>query len=841
MGITYESAAELSCLSSRFKDFYISNASTMLGAYELGGIDPSGLGVREKEIATELLRYLIRTSPPELILTQYYVHRNNPNVTIKPREDKRSSVISKRRELFLQEKRSLCSSHIFFLAELPFASDLTKWFSFDFLQNIVSSVVSKDARNYIKTRISERNSVLAYEAEIKETAKILQEEIQNHIARLDLTSFGNKQLDGSQFWSLIKALHTLDFDFLNIKSNPPKCDLNGRVFDSTITAVNRGGVDYLKISGIKPMYLRIASIKGFSDEYIERGFFANGINSPIGNKGNYVLMTRYRGMNKRLQKKYFDEAENEVARNQINLMDMMKGDKKSQLEIQLSMSEKDKAVLKEVSDAQALGDYNGKFECSAVIFSECIEEIEIACKSLRSSLNQAGADIVWETAGLESAFECFLPGSQFESKRQLVPINSRKAAALSLFYKASTGIPEWEYTTRDGVLKKEEAFYIFESNDGSPFYYCPYIGGKCMVIGVGPIRSGKTFTKNSIATHFMKFNGYYSAIDIDPGTEAVARFFQDDGSIFQMTDKNRAGFNPFFIAEGADDIRFRAHFMRQLEAMVQSNSNAELNHFTKSEVQQLDEAMLSVLRLPAAMRSFSSFLDHCNKDIKRKLSKFHSDGIYANIYDNTNDAIGSLQKRFSVYNIMGVKDDKVSLSLVMSEIVYRVLRTFENPELRDFFKMLDIDEAHAFLAIPGMIDFLVKGIRTWGKWQAGVSLWTQSPVELKKIREWPALRSAASTFWFMADGEMDRDIYRDVFHLSEGHLDAIQSLIPKQQAFIYQPEIRVAKIINLYSEPEQRVINTSVAGEAMTLQRNLEHTNGDIDLAVQKTIADLNF
>jgi len=92
----------------------------------------------------------------------------------------------------------------------------------------------------------------------------------------------------------------------------------------------------------------------------------------------------------------------------------------------------------------------------------------------------------------------------------------------------------------------------------------------------------------------------------------------------------------------------------------------------------------------------------------------------------------------------------------------------------------------------------------------------------------------------MADGEMDRGLYRDVFALSEGYLDAIEGLIPKQQAFIYQPEIRVAKVVNLHVEPEQKVINTSVAGEAMLLQRNLKESNDNIDQAIQQTIKDLN-
>lgn len=839
MAIRSEPATDLSCLIGRYHNYFISNASTMLGCYEIGGIDPSGMGDQDKRLATALIRTLIRNSPPELRLTQYYIHRYDNNVSIRARSDKRSAVISKRRELFLQNKRKLCSSRIFFLPELPFAHDLTKFSNFEFIQNLFSYPVSKDARKYINKRISERSSILAYENDIKDTKKILDEEIHNHLARLDLTSFNNYKLNAKQFYAFLKAMYSFDFSYLDTDTNPATNNIGSRIFEGNVKAVNINGIDYLKFTGLENSYCRIATIKGFSDEYINDGFFASGPKCAINNVGNYIIMTRYRGFNRAQQNKYFKDIQDEVARNQINVLDFISGDTKSAIEQRLMMSEKDKSVLSEIQQAQSLADYHGTYESSVAVFGHDPIEIDETSKRLRSSLNQAGADIIWETAGLESAYECFLPGSQFTSKRSMV-INSSKAGALSLNYKSASGIPTWQYSTKSG-LKTEESFYILESDDGSMFHYTPYIGGKCMTIGIGPIRSGKTFFKNTIATHFMKFGGFYSAIDIDPGTEAIAKFFQNDGSIFRLDDGFKNGFNPFYVANGPDDSSFRAHFSRQLEQMISSNSNDSERHFDRNEQQQIDQAIMSTLKLPKEMQSFNTFLDHCNIDVKSKLKRFHGEGIYASLYDNDHDAIGTLKKRLSVYNLMGVKNDAVPLQLTMSEIVYRILRTFENPHIRDYFKLLDIDEAHQFLSIPGMANFLVRGIRTWGKWNGGVSLWTQSPVELMRIEDWPALRSAASTFIFMADGEMDRDTYRAAFGLSDGHLDAIERLIPKQQAFIYQPEIRVAKSVNLFAEPEQRVVNTSVAGEAMVFEKYMNKFDNDIDKAIQQTIVELQF
>ncbi|NRA71965.1 MAG: hypothetical protein HRU24_13165 [Gammaproteobacteria bacterium] len=836
---TSTSTGDLSCLAGRYKDFFITKASSMFGAYELGGIDPTGLGDRERIFSTALVRSIIRNSPPDMVLTQYYIHQKESNVSIKERDSKRSNIVSKRREIFLNSQRDLYSSKVYFMPELPFARDLTSWKNFEFLQNLISTPLSKDARKYIKIRFSERASYLAYADDVKNTELMLQEEIQNHLSRLDLTSFNNHQLSSSTTWSLMKALNNFDFDYLSLPSNPSSSSLDSRIFEANINPVNIGGVNFLKFSGLKTVYVRIATVKGFSDEYIKDGLLTTGANPPLSNLGNYVFMSRYRGFEKKHQEKHFKTMTDDVARNQVSVADMMFGKEKTELERLSSMSEHDKSILSEVQQSQSLSDYHGEFESYIAVFSENPSEVNETAKKIRASLNQAGVDLIWESAGLQSAFECFLPGSQFKSKRSMV-LNASKVAALSLNYKSNIGIPHWDKVTAAGTTK-EEAFYIFESNDGTPFYYTPYIGGKSMTIGVGPIRSGKTFLKNTLATHFMKFGGLYTAIDIDPGTEAVANFFQDDGSIFRIDDEIKQGFNPFFIANGENDRAFRAHFVRQLEQMIQSNSSEELQKFTRDEQIQIDEALFSTLKLPKEMQSFSTFIDHCNDDVSYKLSRFYGDGNYARIYDNKTDAIGSLSRRFSVYNIMGVKGDPIALPITMNEIVYRVLRSFENPNIRDSLKELDIDECHNFLKIKGMPEFLVNGVRTWGKWNGSVSLWTQNPRELGKIEDWAAVRSAASTFWFMADAEMSRDVYREVFELSEGYLDAIENLKPKQQAFIYQPEIGVAKVINLHEGPEQRVINTSVAGEATTLERNLKLYGSDIDKAIQQTIQDLNF
>ena len=93
-----------------------------------------------------------------------------------------------------------------------------------------------------------------------------------------------------------------------------------------------------------------------------------------------------------------------------------------------------------------------------------------------------------------------------------VEFTSSQVGACSLGFRAHNGIPTWGD-------HQEEAVYILENEDGTPFYYSPYIGDKALTLAVGPSRSGKSFTKNIIAGHFLKFGSTTAA---DPNSVAAA-------------------------------------------------------------------------------------------------------------------------------------------------------------------------------------------------------------------------------------------------------------------------------------------------------------------------------
>ena len=272
--------------------------------------------------------------------------------------------------------------------------------------------------------------------------------------------------------------------------------------------------------------------------------------------------------------------------------------------------------------------------------------------------------------------------------------------------------------------------------------------------------------------------------------------------------------------------------------MIGANDSEELRRLTGADQLALDRAVRQVLRLPSHLQTLTTLVKHCPGPVQRKLARFAGTGAYAWLFDAQRDAIGSMDRKVAVYNLAGIRDDGVAKPLVMAEIAYRILRFYENPEIRACPKWLDVDECHHILANPELTrTLLLDRVRTWGKLLAGIGMWTQSGIELGNIENWEALRSAASTFIFTADPELNRDAYRSIFNMKEGEMETIRGMIPKREFYLIQRDLNVSKKCILSVEPEQYVLSTSSPAEQTLYFDNVERYG--FDTGVQKTVAAL--
>lgn len=824
-------------------DVAFTYTGSVIGGLSLQGVDPSSVTESMRKTISLLIRNVIQLLPANVSLSQYYVHYEGAKVKLAARENPRSQLLSQRRQAFLNKGRNLNDSRLFWLLEVKPDENLNSIFSATFFKNIFNSFFDEDARKRVGLVFKEHD---AYKVEIEEFEKQcrkLKETLRDLNLRLSFFSPENEKLDASGLWKLQKFLGNFNPRYMTNKPSPlPKGDWDQFVLDGeNITNVMVNGVHMLKIEGAKPVYVRIASITQFGKKTIPEAVWSvkESGRAPVMMKGNYVFFSRYYPASSFKRNLIISEKENELVRNQIKLSDLMTNKIGAErLEGKIKSNPHLHAMQQELSDATYSADRLGDFMSCVAVFDTDPYALIQSSKDMDGVLSNS-MTLIWEGAGLEVAYFAMQPGYPKATYRTLT-FNTSQAGAASLFFRSNQGIKSWKKGMED-----EEAIYIFESDDGVPFYFTSVIGEKCLILGLGPTRTGKSFLKNTIASHFTKIGGIYSSLDVDQGTIPLAKFFKDDGAVFTLSDQLNAGMNSFSTSHTFDDSEFIIHIIEQIKLMLKFNEREEDRTLTTGEIKDLSLAVQSLLRQEysgqqerLSVNRLETLMSKCPASIQGKMSSFYGNGYHARIFDNEQDAIGKLDCPVSVYNLASVKDKQQLAQLLQHEIFFRIVRLFESSKYRETPKFMDIDEAQYTLSVPGAADWAIAKSRTWFKHGGGMGFWTQSPEHYSNLKEWQTLRSSASVFIFMPDQGAITSKYVEAFDLDPEEVEIIRTMKPKQQAYIIIPDLQISKVVNLFVESEQYVICTSTAHEAALAERiYLKHE--DVDAAIDEIVAEL--
>ena len=812
-----------------FNGFVLSYSGSLIGAIEIDGIDPDGMSPRDMEAFSIVIRNLLNILPQSIVLQQYYIHYRDLKVAFARRNDPVCNALNRHRERHLNRMRLAGARCVLFVEMFPESESRSSLIMF--LRHLASCLHSAASRDYVRRCIMYGPAHNASRRALEKLAPALETRIRD-IINYCSGLFQTSQLSLDETYRVMKFLATLEVKYLNAELRcPPFIDTD--LSDGQVLPLTVNGMDLLRLQNRSNTYARVLSVKQFNFDRFTPGLFARG---PIRTSGNYVLTTRYKGMSEASRTLFFFNRKKELERETLSFADFIKGldnDANRDRDMQVfrpSLIRK----FQELDEAASLQDNLGLVATHAVVFDTDVGELEKTTERLQSALQQNQFSILWETVAQPDVFFDLQPCADHRGRFfRDIPLNTSQFSTLTLFYKSSQGAR----VVKD--LGNEEAQYIFLSGDDAPYYFSPFVGGRGFLIGVGPVRSGKSFLRTCTGIHWPKYGGFYRAIDIDPGSEPIAHAFGADAGIVRLDGAQEFCLNFFSQARGPDDTLFIAHLNRQLMAMIGANDSEELRQLSSADQLALDRAIRQALRLPPHLQTLTTLMKHCPGPVQRKLARFVGDGAYARLFDAQQDAIGAMDKKVAVYNLAGIRDDAIAKPLVMAEIAYRVLRFYENPEIRTCPKWLDVDECHHILSNPELARvLLLDRVRTWGKLLAGIGLWTQSGIELGNIENWEALRSAASTFIFTADPELNRDAYRSIFNMKEGEMDTIREMIPKREFYLIQRDLNVSKKCILSVEPEQYVLSTSSPAEQTLYFDNVERYG--FEAGVSKTVAALD-
>jgi hypothetical protein len=93
-------------------------------------------------------------------------------------------------------------------------------------------------------------------------------------------------------------------------------------------------------------------------------------------------------------------------------------------------------------------------------------------------------------------------------------------------------------------------------------------------------------------------------------------------------------------------------------------------------------------------------------------------------------------------------------------ILHRANALITDRQIATTFKAFFIDEAWVFLKNPSIQRYVVEALKTWRKHNAAMVLSTQSIDELRRSDILDVIIESCATKIFLANPEMDRDLYR---------------------------------------------------------------------------------
>jgi type IV secretory pathway VirB4 component len=206
-----------------------------------------------------------------------------------------------------------------------------------------------------------------------------------------------------------------------------------------------------------------------------------------------------------------------------------------------------------------------------------------------------------------------------------------------------------------------------------------------------------------------------------------------------------------------------------------------------------------------ALRTLSVLANTLGHDVAMRLSKWTRGGQFGFLFDNAEDTISF--SRFQCFDFQRMSQYPELLEPLLFYILHRANAVIADREISSVFKAFFIDEAWVFLKNPSIQRYVVEALKTWRKHNAAMILSTQSLDELKRSDILDVIIESCSTKIFLANPDMDRELYRRQFHLNENEVALISNgLIPKQQFLIKTPELcedrqsprRSKKLLALY-------------------------------------------
>jgi type IV secretion/conjugal transfer VirB4 family ATPase len=432
---------------------------------------------------------------------------------------------------------------------------------------------------------------------------------------------------------------------------------------------------------------------------------------------------------------------------------------------------------KGIEEIELHGNYFGLFSLSVVIYDRDLAATERAAAEFYKIFSVHDAQLFEERYNLLNAFLAAVPGNHAFNLRYLYLLNTNYAD-LSFLFTLHSG------DTRNAQLR-QEYLAVLETNHGTPYFLNLHYRDVAHSMILGRTGSGKSFLLNFLITNLQKYDPFTFIFDLGGSFESLTRLF---GGSYLRVGLESTGFtiNPFCLPPTKPNLDFLALFVK----VLLGNAAATLAPWGEREIYDQIENLYS---LDPDLRTLDVLANTLPKNLSAALAKWLRGGQFGFLFDNPEDTISFT--RFQCFDFQQMSRYPEVLEPLLFYVLHRANDAIANREISATFKAFFIDEAWVFLRNPSIQKYVTEALKTWRKHNAAMILSTQSLDELRRSELLDVIVESCATKIFLANPDMDKDLYRRQFHLNDTEIEWISSLLPKRQFLIKTPEL--AKVANL--------------------------------------------
>jgi type IV secretion system protein TrbE len=388
-----------------------------------------------------------------------------------------------------------------------------------------------------------------------------------------------------------------------------------------------------------------------------------------------------------------------------------------------------------------------------------------------------GAQLVEERYNQLNAWLAVVPGNSAYNLRRIW-ITDANCADLSFLFTLKSGETE-------NAHLGAEYLAVFETNHRTPYFLNLHYQDIAHSIILGATGSGKSFFLNFLLTHLQKYGPQTYIFDLGGSYENLTRLFE--GSYLRVgLDGETFTINPFLLDSTRDNLQFLFSFVKVL-------IEAGTTRLTSEDERDLYAQIENLYEVEPEQRRLLTLANMLNRRLRQALEQWVEGGPFGSLFDNVDDTLTFA--RFQTFDFEGMDKVPQVLEPLLFYVLHRANASIYDPAQTTTFKAFVMDEAWRFLRHPTIQRYILEALKTWRKKNAAMILATQSSDDLLRSEMLNVVIESCATKMFLANPDMDKKLYREMFHLNETEAELIARLIPKQQILIKRPDM--ARVVNL--------------------------------------------